>query len=68
MYGVVVKYNHKKGYGFIRTEEEMEDVFVHHSAILNTPHLEVGQAVEFEIKTTASQKISKQEPNSTSPI
>ena len=53
MQGVVVKYNHKKGYGFIRTEEEMEDIFVHHSAILNAHHLEVGQAVEFEIKTTA---------------
>ncbi len=53
MRGIVVKYNQQKGYGFIRVEDKMEDIFVHHSAIINAPHLEVGQAVEFEIKTTA---------------
>ncbi len=48
--GQVKWFNNTKGYGFI-SQEQGEDVFVHHSAIQTDgfKSLEEGQAVEFEI-------------------
>ncbi len=53
MHGYVIHFNDEKGYGFIRTDEEKEDVFVHKSALKNAQTLEQGQEVEFEVKQTS---------------
>jgi uncharacterized membrane protein YsdA (DUF1294 family)/cold shock CspA family protein len=52
MHGKIIHYNLKKGYGFIASEASEENIFVHHSALLNAKELSVGQSVEFEIKQT----------------
>ena len=51
--GVVIQYNKKKGYGFIRTNSQTEDIFVHISQVKNRKELLVGQKVEFKIKETS---------------
>ena len=50
MQGTIINFNSEKGYGFIRSEEHEENVFVHISKVKNAQTLEVGQEVSFEIK------------------
>ena len=52
--GTVKWFNGEKGYGFV-TRENGEDVFAHFSAIQGDGFktLEEGQAVEFEVETSA---------------
>ena len=52
MQGYIIHFNDEKGYGFIRTEEQEENIFVHISEVTNTSELEQGQEVEFKIKKT----------------
>ena len=49
--GTVKWFNAEKGFGFIATDDNGPDVFVHYSAIQGAGFrsLEEGQAVEFEI-------------------
>jgi len=49
--GTVKWFNAEKGYGFIASEEQGEDVFVHFSAIQMSGYraLDEGQAVEYEV-------------------
>jgi uncharacterized membrane protein YsdA (DUF1294 family)/cold shock CspA family protein len=49
MQGIIINYNEEKGYGFIRTSEYEENVFVHIKEVQNAKELEVGQRVEFEV-------------------
>ena len=52
MRGIIVKYNSKKGYGFIRSNECKEDIFVHISELRNGSTLVEGQKVDFVTKKT----------------
>ena len=52
MQGYIVHFNEEKGYGFIRTDEHEENIFVHLSEVTNADELEQGQEVEFNIKKT----------------
>ena len=48
--GVVKWFDEEKGYGFIHSDTQKEDFFVHRSNIVNMEGvLEKGQLVEFEI-------------------
>ena len=49
--GRVKWFNATKGYGFIETEEEGRDVFVHYSQIQASGYrsLDEGQVVDFEV-------------------
>ena len=49
--GTVKWFNSEKGYGFIASDDQGEDVFVHFSAIQMTGYrtLDEGQAVEYEV-------------------
>jgi len=49
MQGIVINYNSEKGYGFIKSSEHEENVFVHIKEVKNRSELEVGQMVEFEM-------------------
>jgi CspA family cold shock protein len=48
--GVVKWFNDKKGFGFIKRENEEQDVFVHYSAIKEDGYksLTQGQLVEYD--------------------
>lgn len=48
--GTVKWFNSTKGFGFIRPDDETDDLFVHHSAIQSDGFrtLDEGQRVEFE--------------------
>ncbi|MBD3171848.1 cold-shock protein [Candidatus Bathyarchaeota archaeon] len=50
MKGTVKKWLDFKGFGFIKVEDQDDDVFVHHSSLANTSYLKKGQEVEFEIE------------------
>jgi len=50
MEGFVVKYDEKRGFGFIRSKELSQDVFVHVRDIPNQQSLSVGQQVVFEAR------------------
>lgn len=52
MKGKVKRWLGLKGYGFIGTEENDEDVFVHNSDIQGKSSLTEGETVEFELKST----------------
>ena len=52
MQGKIINYNIQKGYGFIYSKDYKENIFVHHSAIINAKELFIGQSVEFEIQIT----------------
>ncbi len=52
MQGYIIHFNDEKGYGFIKTEEHEENIFVHKSALTNAQTLEEGQEVEFGVKKT----------------
>ena len=50
--GTVKWFNDSKGFGFIQTEDNSKDVFVHHSAIEmdGFKSLSEGQRVEFAVE------------------
>ncbi len=52
MQGYIINFNKEKGYGFIRSDEQKEDIFVHISKVRNSKRLELGQEVIFDIKKT----------------
>ena len=49
--GSVKWFNNAKGYGFINTEDESEDIFVHYSQIMQEGFktLQADETVEFEL-------------------
>lgn len=53
MEGIVVKFDTKKGFGFIRTPTHSKDIFVHIREVDNQQALSVGQKVTFSTKQTA---------------
>jgi cold shock protein len=52
--GTVKYFNDNKGYGFITSEEQQQDVFVHFSSIEGSGFrtLHEGDRVEFEVKSS----------------
>jgi CspA family cold shock protein len=50
MKGTVVFFSSPKGWGFLRSEDDGKDYFVHHTAIVMTGYRELkkDQSVEFE--------------------
>ncbi|WP_259289809.1 cold-shock protein [Candidatus Nasuia deltocephalinicola] len=58
MKGIVKWFNDAKGYGFIVSEKDNEDIFVHFSAIImqGFKTLKEGQRVDFEILETSKGK------------
>ena len=52
MEGIVVKFDKKRGFGFIRSEQFSEDVFVHLQNIREQQPLSQGQQVEFDTEQT----------------
>ena len=52
MQGYIIHFNEEKGYGFIRSDEYEENIFVHISQVKNADDLSQGQAVEFNIEKT----------------
>ena len=52
MQGYIVNFNKEKGYGFIRSGEQEENIFVHISKVQNSETLEQSQEVSFDIKKT----------------
>ncbi|HHY56016.1 MAG TPA: DUF1294 domain-containing protein [Chloroflexi bacterium] len=49
MQGTVVKFDDKKGFGFIQPDGQAEQVFVHASAVTTTGRLAQGQRVTFDV-------------------
>jgi len=49
--GTVKWFNNAKGFGFIRTEGEEDDIFVHHTSIHADGYrsLKQGESVQFEL-------------------
>ncbi|RKZ38673.1 MAG: hypothetical protein DRQ49_13660 [Gammaproteobacteria bacterium] len=52
MEGIVVKFDDKRGFGFIRTKELPKDVFVHIQEVHEQQNLSRGQKVQFDTKQT----------------
>ena len=61
MKGKVKMFVPKKGYGFIKAEEEPQDIFFHYSQIVGEGYKTVceGQAVEFSIAENERGKYAK---------
>jgi len=47
-YGTVLWYNRMKNYGFISSENESEDFYVHKTSLENAKRLKEGQSVKFD--------------------
>jgi len=50
--GIVIWFNEKRGYGFIRPEDKSKDVFVHYTGIASEDkfkQLKQNQQVEFDL-------------------
>jgi len=58
--GIVKWFNETKGYGFIKPDSGVEDVFVHISAVRNAgmQTLNENQRISFEIETGSNGKSS----------
>ncbi len=52
MQGIVVKFDPSKGFGFIRSKNNDNDIFVHIKNVSNASILSTGQTVEFQIKNS----------------
>ena len=52
MKGSVKRWLDGRGYGFIQPEGGGDDVFVHHSGLIDVYELKEGQEVEYEIEDT----------------
>jgi len=52
MEGIVVKFDEKRGFGFIRTKKLPEDVFVHVKNVQDRQNLLLGQTVQFKTEET----------------
>lgn len=52
MKGYIIHFNEEKGYGFIRSKAEEENIFVHITDVQNSDKLSQGQEVTFEIEKT----------------
>ncbi|CAA6823552.1 MAG: Cold-shock DNA-binding domain-containing protein [uncultured Sulfurovum sp.] len=52
MQGYIIHFNNEKGYGFIASDEQETNIFVHISQVQNTNELSQGQSVEFNIEKT----------------
>ena len=50
--GIVKRWLDGRGYGFIGVEGNDEDVFVHHSRLVNIYELNEGQNVDFDMENT----------------
>ena len=50
--GIVKRWLDGRGYGFIGVEGNDEDVFVHHSGLVNIYELNEGQNVDFDMENT----------------
>jgi CspA family cold shock protein len=51
--GTVKRWNNSQGYGFIESEEEKEQILVHHLDLTDLYDLKEGQIVEFQIDKTS---------------
>ena len=51
MHGTVVWFNNAKGFGFLKSDDGGEDVFVHYTAIQSDGYkqLDQGQHVSFDV-------------------
>ncbi len=52
MQGIVVKFDPSKGFGFIRSKNNDNDIFVHIKNVSNASILSTGQTVEFKIQNS----------------
>lgn len=61
MKGTVKKFLEHKGYGFISTQGEKEDIFFHYTEIVGDGYKTIheGQAVEFTLNENARGKCAK---------
>jgi len=52
MHGTVVWFNNAKGFGFLKSDDGGEDVFVHYTAIQSDGYkqLDQGQHVSFDVE------------------
>ncbi|WP_372366083.1 DUF1294 domain-containing protein [Candidatus Uabimicrobium sp. HlEnr_7] len=50
MNGIIVKFDAKKGFGFIRTDDQEDQIFVHVKNIKGKKALEPGEKVSFGVK------------------
>lgn len=57
MHGTLIKWKDDRGFGFIQSEHNQQEVFVHISAFpANSPRPKVGEILGFDIETTAEGK------------
>jgi cold shock protein len=51
--GTLKRWNNSQGYGFIESEEENDQILVHHLDLTDLYDLKEGQIVEFQIDKTS---------------